>query len=201
MMSKQLRSAALAAAAILGTAGSAAAEGYIEGVVGAAVPLEEEDYADAVDEGLKLGIRGGSGLGPGAFEVTVDYTAFGGFELLGSAYDFTRYRALVGGRHRIGLDDAGKAALLVRVGVGVDVMALTVTNDVFDFERTETDAGIAAEVGTGFVVSLGKVYVGGHLAVPMAFHFDEDDPDDPDDSDVEYNAFDLDVLFTVGARI
>jgi hypothetical protein len=200
-MSKQLRTAALAAAAILGTAGSAAAEGYIEGVVGAVVPLEEDDYADAVDEGLKLGLRAGSGLGPGAFELAADYTAFGGFEVLGSTYDFTRYRVLAGGRHRIGLDGAGKVALLLRVGVGVDVMSLHVTNDLFDFEQTETDAGIAAEVGTGFLVSLGKVYVGGQLALPMAFHFDEDDPDDPEDNDVEYNAIDIDVLFTVGARI
>lgn len=200
-MSNPLRTAALAAAAILGTAGSAAAEGFVEGVVGAVVPIEEDSYADAVDEGLKVGLRAGSGLGPGAFELALDYTAFGGFEVLGSAYDFTRYRALVGGRHRIGLDGAGKVALLVRVGVGVDVMSLRVTNDLFDFESTETDAGIAAEVGTGFVVSLGKVYVGGQLALPMAFHFDEDDPDDPEDNDVEYNALDIDVLFTVGARI
>jgi hypothetical protein len=44
----------------------------------------------------------------------------------------------------------------------------------------------------------GNLYVGAHLAVPMAFHFDDDDPGDDGDFDFEYNGFDIDLLFTIG---
>ncbi|MBZ0233934.1 MAG: outer membrane beta-barrel protein [Deltaproteobacteria bacterium] len=179
----------------------AAADGYAEAVVGLAVPVADDDYDDFADESFKVGLRAGGGGGPTKLELSGDFTfvdpaAEGG--LLNLDIDAERYRILVGARHAV---PVGKASLFVRLGAGVDIVHASATGSAFgiDFEVSDTDPGIAAEAGLGIMVPLGgKLYVGGHLAVPMAFHFDEDDPDDDTDLSFDYTGIDLDLLFTIG---
>src|SRR5690606_17196734 len=95
-----------------------------------------------------------------------------------------RYRILVGAPHHV---PVGKAALFVRMGAGVDIAHASVFGTVLgvDYEYSDTDPGIAAEAGLGVRVPLGgKLYAGAHFALPMAFHFDEDDPGD--DTDIAF---------------
>lgn len=178
----------------------AAADGYAEAVVGLAVPVADDDYDNYADDSLKLGLRAGGGAGPTKLELTGDFTMvnpeFEGNDVLDSSAQ--RYRILVGARHQV---PVGKAALFVRLAGGVDIAHASVFGTVFgvDFETSDTDPGIAAEAGMGITVPIaGKLYVGGHIAVPMAFHFDEDDDQDPDDVFFDYTGVDIDVLFTIG---
>lgn len=178
----------------------AAADGYAEAVVGLAVPVADDDYDNYADDSLKLGLRAGGGGGPTQLELTGDFTLvspeFEGNDLLDSSAQ--RYRILVGARHHV---PVGKASLFVRLGAGVDIAHASVFGTVLgvDYEVSDTDPGIAAEAGIGVRVPLGgKLYVGGHFAVPMAFHFDEDDPQDNDDVYFDYTGIDLDLLFTIG---
>lgn len=200
--------ASLALAAV--TAGPAAAEpdllrgSFMEAVLGLAVPVAEEDYEDTVDESLKLGVRFGSGQAPGGagwpgLELSLDFTPVNP-ELDSATIDISiqRYRGLIGVRHRI---PAGKGALFLRAGLGADLVHVSASGSILgiNFETSETDVGLAAEVGAGLMFPIGgNLYVGAHFAVPMAFHFDDDDPGDPDDTDFEYTGVDLDLLFTIG---
>jgi hypothetical protein len=54
------------------------------------------------------------------------------------------------------------------------------------------------EIGGGVLYSLGVVSVGVQIAIPMAFHFTEQDPPNGHYLDFDYNAYDLDLLLTVG---
>lgn len=209
--------ALLAAASLAGAAGTAAAEtGYFEGVVGLAVPIADLnddsnslDYDTAFDESLKLGVRAGSGTGPSAFELTLDFTPLNndisfGFPGGSLDVDVLRFRALAGLRHRTAVGKGRGVVVFGRVGAGLDVLHYGASGSFLgiEYERSETDPGLALEVGGGVAVRLGgKLYLGGQLALPMAFHFDDDDPNDAEDADLEYGGVDLDLLFTVGTRM
>lgn len=190
------------AIATMTTASVAHADGYFEGVVGLAVPVADDDYDDLSNESLKLGLRAGGGGGPTKLELSADFTPvnleYEGNDLLDTSAQ--RYRVLIGARHVV---PAGKASLFVRLGAGVDIAHASAFGTIvgIDYEYSDTDPGIAAEAGMGVAIPIGgKLYVGGHFAVPMAFHFDEDDPDDDTDVSFDYTGIDIDVLFTIGTR-
>lgn len=202
---KQRLAASVACSVLAGTAATAAADGFAEAVIGVGIPLAEDDYQDSTDPGLKVGFRAGSKsvTGSTGVEIGGDYTDLGGFTVLATDVDFRRFRGLLGVRHHIPAGKSGKASLFVRAGVGVDVIQIHSFTEIFGntVETDETDAGVAAELGFGVHADLGSAFVGAHVAVPMAFHFDEDDPDDDEDADLEYTGIDLDLLFTVGVNL
>jgi len=67
---KYLLSSVSMVAVLGGVAAPALADGYFEGVLGLASPIADDDYDNFVDGSLKLGVRAGSGAGPGAVEFT-----------------------------------------------------------------------------------------------------------------------------------
>src|SRR5688500_6234644 len=94
----------LAAALVIGSAGVVAAEPapFVEGVAGVAIPVADEDWADAIDPSLKLGVRGGL-LGVSRSEVGVelglDYTPLSNDLDIGPVdVDLDRLRLLLGAR-------------------------------------------------------------------------------------------------------
>lgn len=192
---------AIASTAAMSTA--AADGGYFEGVAGLTVPVGDDDWDQFADESLKLGIRAGGGGGPTALELGGDITLVSpdaDVENLPGDFSSQQYRILIGARHRI---PVGKATMFLRGAGGVDVFHYSISGTVLgvDFERSETDPGLALEVGGGLSVPVGpSLYVGAQAAVPMAFHFDGDDPNDDNDADLEYTAYALDVMFTIGTR-
>lgn len=193
---------AIAVATTAALAGTAAADGYFEGVAGLSIPFGDDDWDNFSDESLKLGVRAGGGGGPTALELAGDITLVNtdaDLDDLPGDFSSQRFRVLIGARHRI---KAGNATVFFRGAGGVDVFRYSASGEVLgiEFERSETDPGIAAEVGGGFTVPVGNFYIGGQLAVPMAFHFDDDDPNDDEDADLEYSAYDIDLLFTIGMR-
>jgi hypothetical protein len=192
---------AIATTALAGTA--AADGGYFEGVAGLSVPFGDDDWDNFSDESLKFGFRAGGGAGPAVLELSGDVSLINADDAVDNApgdFGAQQFRLLVGARHQI---KAGNALVFFRGGAGLDVFHYSISGSVLgvDFEQSETDPGLAVEVGGGFAIAVGpKLYVGGQLAVPMGFHFDDDDPDDNNDADLEYNAYDIDLLFTLGTR-
>ena len=199
-----MRYAALALPLVCLASRPAFAEGgYAEAVVGMAIPIADDDYED-LDDAFKFGLRLGSGHGPTAVELSADYTPFDVDGNSDDSLDFTfdRFRVLVGVRHRVPLGSVKGGQLFLRGGVGADIVHYAVDGTIIvPIDYSDTDPGIAAELGAGFVIGLGpKAYLGGQLAVPMGFHFD-DEQDDAADTDLDYTGVDIDLLFTVGARI
>jgi len=199
---KYLLSSVSMVAVLGGVAAPALADGYFEGVLGVAEPIGDDDYDDYVDGSLKLGIRAGGGAGPTAVELTADVTPYD--DDLDSAIadaSIQRYRALVGIRHRIPTGKRG-GEVVIRAGVGADILKVGVSGSLLgiEYERNETDLGLAVELGAGLLIPLGKAYLGPQVALPMGFHFDDDDPNDPEDNNLEYTAIDIDLLLVAGTR-
>jgi hypothetical protein len=179
--------------------GTAAAEGFLEGHLGLAVPFEDGDYENATDESFKFGIRAGALMGNRGFDLAFDYTPVNDnldSDFLNLDVGVSRFRILAGGR--FGTRVAPKVNIVARVAAGTDIVRYKATGMLLgtEFEQSETDVGIALELAGGFMVDVTPTLaLGGWLGVPMAFHFEEDDPDDNMDADLDYAGFDIDVTF------
>ncbi|MEZ4404153.1 MAG: hypothetical protein R3B06_29290 [Kofleriaceae bacterium] len=190
------------AVALLALAPAARADSLLEFVAGGAIPVADSEYTDRVDNSLKLGVRAAAVGARGAgVELGLDYTIAnfdGGGQFAGLSVDGWRLRALVGGRYQAAL--GGKGFAFARLGAGLDVAGLAVTGTLLGFpvDESQTDLGVALEVGAGIGVRLGKATVGLQAALPIGLHVDPDDQADAHDFDFEYTAVDLDVLASVG---
>ncbi|MCE9577520.1 MAG: hypothetical protein K8W52_30505 [Deltaproteobacteria bacterium] len=192
--------ASLAAAATLVLAiPSSRADGFGEVVVGIANPIGDDDYDNAVDTSFKLGVRAGelgkNGLGfEGAFDWTPISDNYGG-SVLGQSIDVSWQRFRIQGGLRFGKLMGHNLMVFGRALAGVDLIHTSVSATVLGqtSSDSDTDAGLALEFGGGILVNAGPVVLGGQLAVPFGFHFDDSNSDNVDRS---YTAIDLDVLFT-----
>jgi hypothetical protein len=180
----------------------AMADSYLELLGGMAVPLADDDYEDNVEPSLKLGVRFASGNPGGGLEVGFDFTPVNiGFETGNFDVGIERYRIQAGGRF---LRPVGsKAHVFGRAAAGLDIVHYSTSGQILgvEIEASETDVGIAFELGGGVLIDVGPVSIGGQLAIPFALHFEEDDPDDNNDADLEYTGIDLDLLFFVAIRL
>ena len=200
---KSLLASLCAVLLILLATASAHAQGtaFAEIVGGLASPLGDEDYEDFVNNSIKLGVRAGvyrsqplSGGAHLALEVGADWA------LADNDLDddpnveapFHRVRVLAGARVNVGL--ARKASLFVRVGAGLDYVTGSIS--AFGITVDDDDIGLGFEAGGGIVVETGGYTVGMQLALPIAWH-DDDDTEAPL---YEYTSYELDLLATVGAR-
>jgi hypothetical protein len=190
---------------LLALPGAARADGFGELVVGLALPLGDDDYADVVDSSLKLGVRGGTTPAAGVgFELGLDWTPINddyGGSVPGFSWDvsWNRFRLLGGARVGVLAGSASQPVqLFARFGAGLDIVHTSwrVSTPFGRDEGRETDVGLALEVGGGVLVSLGQVAIGAQIALPMGFHFDDND-DDPQRVDLDYTSVDLDILFTI----
>jgi hypothetical protein len=169
---------------------------FFEADAGMVFPVAGDEYNDNVDESFKFGLRIGTLTKFGGIDLGFDYTPYN--DNVTPAFtdvDVQRFRLHIGARinHPIGR----KATLFARFGAGLDLIHYKATAEIINFENSETDAGIALDVSAGVLFDLGKVKIGAKLGLPMAFHFNEDDPMDTQDADLEYNALDVDIAFVV----
>jgi hypothetical protein len=177
------------------------ADGFGEVVVGIAAPLGDSDHTKAMDTSLKLGVRAGelgaNGLGvEGAVDWTPESNNYSG-AVLGQTLDVSIQRFRVQGGLRVGKRVGHNLLAFGRALAGVDIVHVATTVTVLGSSSTgtDTDTGLALEVGGGALVNAGPVVLGAQVAVPMGFHFGKKDSNGVQTSG--YNAFDLDVLFTV----
>lgn len=172
--------------------------GFVEPHVGIMIPVADDEYTDAADESLKLGVRIGSGSDRRALDLGIDYTPVND-ELSTDIIevDVSRFRFQIGGRFIAAAGD--KARLFGRISAGLDLIRYSASGNVFGIEvdQSETDPGLAVEAQGGVLFDLGSVMLAAWVGVPMAFHFDDDDPDVADDADLEYTGIDIDLAVGV----
>jgi len=170
-------------------------------VAGVVFPMGEEDYEDFIDPSFKFGGRlafSMASLSSGArlgLEVGLDWTPAAN-DLDDTAWvdaSFHRIRVLAGAR--FSRDVGEKASIFFRAAGGLDYVTGSVEEELLGTRWEEDDIGLALELGGGAVARLGDIRIGAQLALPIAFHA-EDDPDTIDYYD--YTAYDLDFLFTFG---
>jgi len=183
---------------IPGAAAQAHKDSSAELVGGVMRPLGEEDYEDFIDQSLKFGARFAffGGAASAGSQVGLEF----GFDWTPAANDlddvdwvdasFNRFRVLAGARLRKGIGE--KASIFFRAGAGVDFVVGKVEEGILGTDWEENDLGIGLEFGGGVAAHLGETLVGFHVALPIAFHW-EDDPENYD-----YTGYDLDLLFMVG---
>lgn len=188
------------ALALASLSATARADGtFVEGDLGFAAPIGDDEYDDVVDTSIKLAARIGSRSGTKAFDVSLDFTPVSdNVNNLLIDIDFQRYRLMFGARHEHLLGP--KTRLVFRGAAGIDLVRAS--GEVLGVEYGETDVGLALEVSAGVMFDVGsKAKLGGKLGLPMAFHFDDNDPDDPDDGDFEYTGIDLDFMFVLSVDL
>jgi hypothetical protein len=181
--------------------------GFVELAIGGMSPLGDDEWDSKREDEAKFGVHGGTwarhGLG---FELGLDYTNLGSGHAEGFGEsvdsDYSRFRLLIGGR--AGAPHAHNLRAFGRLLIGADyVRSAVVWSGPFDGSHTEGDVGLGLELGGGILYSLGGAFsIGAQIAIPMAFHFSEQDVrlDDLAGSqfeDFEYNSYDLDLMLTV----
>jgi hypothetical protein len=173
--------------------------GFVELNLGVSIPEADEDWADAVNTSPKLGARFGVPVGRDrdvAFEVTLDLSPLDleVDSVPGVDVDLTRFRVLAGARWQRAT--SRDTQWFFRAAAGLDVLRVHISGDVgpISFDDSDTDTGLVIEPGIGIVHDLGSVALGGQLALPFAFH---DDDDDGTDFDTDFTSVDIELLFTV----
>jgi hypothetical protein len=194
-----MRALVLAAAApILLLAGTAKADSFLDLEGGLTTPLGDDDWKNSVESSPKLAVHAGSIPSTVGGMVTADWTPYNtdADANLGPNADVSahRFRILA----NLAFQSPVKAKLMVtgRIGVGADIQhySATASGLGFNFEQSDTDVGIAFEMGAGIWAKVGSVAIGGELAIPISHH-DKDNPNF--DYDFVYDTFDLDLLFGV----
>jgi hypothetical protein len=182
----------------------ARADGFAEGVVGIVAPLGEESYDDYAKTSLKLGARAGGWItesrpdqpGKVGIELAFDWTPFSTSLDNPPNFPTSVHRLRFLGGVRFGVPVGTQALLFFRGLVGVDHVRID-GDVVFGGFRASWNArstGFALEPGVGVLARVGTVALGAQLAIPVAFH--RDDPEER--VTLDYDAYDLDFLFTIG---
>jgi hypothetical protein len=181
--------------------------GFVELAIGEMSPLGDDEWDSKHDGEAKFALHGGTwarhGLG---FELGLDYTGLGSGHAEGFGEsvdsDYSRFRLLIGGRG--GAPIAHNLRAFGRFLVGADYVRSSVEwSGPVDGSHVESDVGLGVEIGGGILYSLGDAFsVGAQIAVPMAFHFSEQNVDlgnldDAQFEDFEYNSYDVDLMLTV----
>jgi hypothetical protein len=177
---KPSRTLPLAAALLTAALAAAPARADVFLMAGGGVlfPLGDEDWNDGVDTSPSLYVRGGGGRRLDATsrllaEVSVEYSVLAD-NVSNSALDvdLNRYRVLFGARFER-LLRAG-TLLALRGGLGVSHLRAETTSPLVpNVSRSDTDTGVAIEVGGGLWFAAGPVLIGLELALPIGLHRDD----------------------------
>jgi hypothetical protein len=159
-------------------AGAAHAEGFIIIGGGASFPVGDADWEQTVESSPTLVVRGGGGRRTGQrsrlfIEGSFEYTPL--TTNLDSALlqlDLSQYRALIGVRLESAI--ARGALVALRAGLGMDHLRAEVSSPLLPGSSTDTDTGVALDVGGGVWFTAGPVMLGVELALPIGFHDDQD---------------------------
>jgi len=176
--------------------------GLLAFVLGAQLPLGDDNWTKEVDVSPKLGVRAGVVQGALAGWVSADYTFEqltpqvskpAGFDTGASAYR-VRMLAHIGFEHPIN----PKLTVAARFGAGIDYQHGSYDYTLLGtrFTGSDGDTGYAFEFGGGLWWDAGNVQVGGELAVPIGHH---SKPSMNGSIGFDWTSYDLDIL--VGARV
>ncbi len=189
---------AVTAAVTIAAPTPAHADSFVDLFGGISIPLEDEDWTDAVESSPVLGLRVGSTTKQIGGYLSADWmptnTDAQGWNLPATSGDVSahRFRLMVGPlfQHTV----SNTLAVTARAGIGADIAHASISGTVgtIGFEESETDVGLGFEFAGGVWFKLGSLAVGGELALPIGIH-----DDDNDVLDFNYTSVDLQILFGV----
>lgn len=193
-------SLAVTAAVTIAAPTPARADSFVDLFGGISIPVEDEDWTDAVESSPVLGLRVGSVPNQIGGYLSADWmptnTDAQGWNLPGTTGDISahRFRLMVGPlfQHTV----SNTLAVTGRAGIGADIAYASVSGTVFgaEFEESETDVGLGFEFAGGLWFKLGSLAIGGEVALPIAVHDDDNEQNRPD---FIYTSVDLQILFGV----
>jgi hypothetical protein len=187
--------AVLASSSALALAAAPArADGFLAVTGGAMFPLGDDDWNDLIEASPTIALRGGGGKKLTGrtrlmFEVGFELTPLSN-ELDDNAVlelDLTRYRAVAGVRYEQLVERGFFVA--ARAGIGIDHLRGESSSPLVPTGTTDSDTGLALEVGVGPWFSFGQFSIGFELALPISIH----------DSD-EYDFRSIDLALLGGLR-
>jgi len=180
--------------------GAARADGFVEGVFGIASPLGDSDYDNGFDASPKLSVRAGSWLREQdhvlmGVELGADLTFLDGPDNVPATdLSYHRVRAIAG--LRLAYDVNDKVRLTGRMAIGADYTRFHSSTSAFGTttESTQSNLGLAVDPSVELQVHLGGGSYGVEIGLPIGTHNGKGD-----DALVNYNSYDLDVLFVATA--
>jgi hypothetical protein len=194
---------ALVATCLLVGTGSARADGNLELAGGISIPAGDSNWTRISGTSPKLGIRAGSMWGDFGAMLQADWTPVNLNNAGGSVGNVV---SATGAEHafRILIDAAVQhhltehVVLSGRAGIGIDVAHASGTVTVLGTSgtRSDTDVGLAVELGAGVWYDFGGTQIGGELALPIGNH---SAASDNGSIPFQYASYDLDLL--VGVRL
>jgi len=188
----------VAIAVVLLVTASARADSVFDVLGGLAAPIADDNWTKTIDTSGKLAIHAGGTTSNTATSfggmLGLDWTpaktgSSGGF----ASYSLNRFRALVSG---FGLFRVGSRLMLeARAGVGIDLTYTQAT--VLGSSSSDTEVGVAVEVGGGAWFDVGSIDIGGEVALPISIHSQHTFDGIPFPS---YTSVDIDLLLGVRFR-
>lgn len=191
---------ALVATLVLLAPAVARADQFVELGGGLAVPMSDDEYTNYVDTSATLFARiGGGGVVGGMF--SVDFTPLAANS---DILNFNRFRFQ--GHVLVRKQVAPKVELSGRFGAGLDLIHESADVTIFGvhYEGSDTDLGLALEVGGGIWFSVGSgggVQLGAEVCLPISYHNTDGNPQDPNNARFDYTSVDLDILGGVRLRL
>ena len=189
---------------ILAVATPARADGFLDVIGGISIPAGDSNWTNAVSSSPKLGVRAGTLAGDIGGMVSADWTPENtntkGTTFPGGSSDVSAHRFRVLANllfaHRV----APKVTLGVRAGAGVDIdhAGYSVTVLGSTTSASDTDTGLAMELGGGAWFDVGSMQLGAELGVPIGLH--SHTATTTGDITFDWTAYDIDLLFVVRLR-
>ncbi len=185
-------------------ASTAHAERFAEIAAGIAQPLDDDDYDAAVDTSFELGLRLGSygdddegpllgfeiGLGWSPLHLENSEINVPGTDV-GADFSANRFRGT--GGLRVATRPTANLLIAGRLAAGVEYVTLNTQVDIVDYDETEDSWGFLIDPGVVFAFEHGNTILGAQLGLPIAFH-----SEDNGDSNLDYQSWDLNLLFVLG---
>jgi hypothetical protein len=186
---------------VLASPGRAHADNFFEISGGIAIPMANDNWTNTVETSPKLSVKAGAVPGKigGAlsFDWTPETTDEEGFSTGVGSADISAHRFRILANVLFQLPVQRKLHFEGRAGIGVDIAHASVSGDVLgvNFDTSDTDAGLALEVGAGMWFDLSSVQVGAQVALPIGMH--DHQADSNDELTFDYTSYDFDLLFGV----
>lgn len=188
--------AVASAVSTLLAAAPARADGFLLVAGGASFPLDDEKWNDLVESSPTIALRGGGGkkLSPRTrlmFEASFELTPLSNQLDEGevSELDLTRYRATAGVRYEQLV--SYRFFVAARAAIGIDHLRRESASAQLP-DVSDSDTGLALEVGVGPWFGFGKFAIGFELAMPISIH---------DGADYDFRSVDLSLLGGLRFRI
>jgi len=182
--------------AVLLVPAAARADSFFEAAGGLAIPVGDSNWTKNAESSPKLALRGGAIQGELGGMLGVDWTPVN----LDAANGFLnpsghRFRVL--GQFIFDHHVGPKLIVSGHAGLGIDIAHASYSYNILGVmgSGSDTDVGLAVELGGGAWYDLGSVQIGGQLALPIGHHSKTNPP--AGEFTFDYTSYDIDLLFGV----